>query len=36
MLICKKCNLEKNFSDFYKENKTKLGYRKICKNCYSN
>ena len=33
--MCKQCNQEKEFINFYKEKRNKDGYRKICKNCYN-
>lgn len=33
MKTCKKCNLEKDYTEFYKERKSKDGYRSNCKSC---
>ena len=33
--ICKKCNRVKVIHDFFKDNSTNLGYRKICKQCHN-
>jgi hypothetical protein len=35
MKICKKCGIEKDFSEFYYEKKSKDGYRAMCKICIS-
>lgn len=35
MKVCKKCNIEKDYIDFYKEKKSKDGYRGSCKSCMS-
>ena len=35
MKICKNCGIEKDYSEFYKEKKSKDGYRGKCKNCMS-
>lgn len=35
MKICKKCGLEKCYSDYYKESKSKDGLRSSCKSCMS-
>lgn len=33
--ICKKCNIKKEFKEFYKREKSKDGYRLVCKECIS-
>lgn len=33
MKICKECNIEKSFDNFYKEALSKDGYRAVCKVC---
>jgi hypothetical protein len=35
MKTCKKCGIEKDYSDFYKEKKSKDGFRGSCKYCMS-
>ena len=35
MKICIKCGLKKDYSDFYKEKKSKDGFRGTCKHCMS-
>ena len=35
MKICKNCGIEKDYSEFYKDKKSKDGYRGKCKNCMS-
>ena len=35
MKICKKCLIEKNYSEFYIEKKSKDGFRNLCKLCAS-
>ncbi len=34
MKVCTKCKLEKEFSEFYKRENSKDGYRNECKDCY--
>ena len=31
--VCTKCGIDKQFTDFYKENRTKNGYQARCKSC---
>ena len=35
MKLCKKCQIKKPFSEFYKHNPSKDGLRYICKTCHS-
>lgn len=35
MKICKKCDIEKSYSDFYLDKKSKDGLRSSCKSCMS-
>jgi hypothetical protein len=35
MKTCKKCNIEKDYTEFYKEKKSKDGFRGSCKYCMS-
>jgi hypothetical protein len=36
MKICKNCNTEKQYIDFYPSNSNKDGYQKLCKSCHFN
>jgi len=35
MKVCKKCGLEKKYSEYYKDKKSKDGFRGSCKHCMS-